>query len=82
VFTGETGLTPGSGVFEAGRCSHTLSSAVCCSCRHLHGPYWILEIWAKAPPHCVEPALDLPKIFGIHLLLACLGCLRFRRPST
>ena len=40
-----------------------------------HWTFWDLEIWQD--PRTGEPALDLPKIFGIHLLLAGLGCFGF-----
>lgn len=40
-----------------------------------HWVYWDLELFRD--PRTGEPALDLPKIFGIHLFLASLLCFGF-----
>ncbi|KAL5569717.1 hypothetical protein UlMin_026292, partial [Ulmus minor] len=42
---------------------------------HIHWVYWDLEIFTDE--RTGKPSLDLPKIFGIHLLLSGLACFGF-----
>ena len=71
--TGETGVDPGFWSFEGVAAAHIVFSGLLMLAAIWHWTYWDLEIWQD--PRTGEPALDLPKIFGIHLLLAGLGCL-------
>ncbi|MEB3176639.1 MAG: photosystem II chlorophyll-binding protein CP47, partial [Synechococcus sp.] len=73
--TGETGVDPGFWSFEGVAAAHIILSGLLFLAAIWHWTYWDLEIWQD--PRTGEPALDLPKIFGIHLLLAGLGCFGF-----
>ncbi len=73
--TGETGVDPGFWSFEGVAAAHIIFSGLLMLAAIWHWTYWDLEIWQD--PRTGEPALDLPKIFGIHLLLAGLGCFGF-----
>ena len=73
--TGETGVDPGFWSFEGVAAAHIVFSGLMMLAAIWHWTYWDLEIWQD--PRTGEPALDLPKIFGIHLLLAGLGCFGF-----
>lgn len=73
--TGETGVDPGFWSFEGVAAAHIIFSGLLFLAAIWHWTYWDLEIWQD--PRTGEPALDLPKIFGIHLLLAGLGCFGF-----
>ncbi|KAF0652143.1 photosystem II PsbB protein (CP47) [Cyanobium sp. Copco_Reservoir_LC18] len=73
--TGETGVDPGFWSFEGVAAAHIIFSGLLFLAAIWHWTYWDLEIWQD--PRSGEPALDLPKIFGIHLLLAGLGCFGF-----
>ena len=73
--TGETGVDPGFWSFEGVAAAHIVFSGLLMLAAIWHWTYWDLEIWQD--PRTGEPALDLPKIFGIHLLLAGLGCFGF-----
>jgi len=73
--TGETGVNPGFWSFEGVAAAHIVFSGLLFLAAIWHWTYWDLEIWQD--PRTGEPALDLPKIFGIHLLLAGLGCFGF-----
>ena len=65
--TGETGVDPGFWSFEGVAAAHIIFSGLLFLAAIWHWTYWDLEIWQD--PRTGEPALDLPKIFGIHLLL-------------
>lgn len=73
--TGATGVDPGFWSFEGVAAAHIVFSGLLMLAAIWHWTYWDLEIWQD--PRTGEPALDLPKIFGIHLLLAGLGCFGF-----
>jgi photosystem II CP47 chlorophyll apoprotein len=73
--TGETGVDPGFWSFEGVAAAHIIFSGLLFLAAIWHWTYWDLEIWQD--PRTGEPALDLPKIFGIHLLLAGLACFGF-----
>ena len=73
--TGATGVEPGFWSFEGVAAAHIVFSGLLFLAAIWHWTYWDLEIWQD--PRTGEPALDLPKIFGIHLLLAGLGCFGF-----
>ncbi|TGH20344.1 MAG: photosystem II chlorophyll-binding protein CP47 [Aphanocapsa feldmannii 277cI] len=73
--TGATGVDPGFWSFEGVAAAHIIFSGLMFLAAIWHWTFWDLEIWYD--PRTGEPALDLPKIFGIHLLLAGLGCFGF-----
>src|SRR6476469_5844005 len=73
--TGEAATNPGIWSFEGVAAAHIILSgllflAACC-----HWVYWDLELFSA--PRTGEPALDLPKMFGIHLFLSGLLCFGF-----
>merc|ERR1712187_441348 len=55
--------------------SHIILSGMCFLAAIWHWVYWDLELFRD--PRTGEPALDLPKIFGIHLFLSGLLCFGF-----
>merc|ERR1712066_883593 len=61
--------------FEGVALAHIGLSGLCFLASVWHWVYWDLELFRD--PRTDEPALDLPKIFGIHLLLASLLCFGF-----
>jgi len=73
--TGETGLNPGFWSFEGVAAAHIVFSGLLMLAAIWHWTYWDLDLWID--DRTGEPALDLPKIFGIHLLLAGIGCFGF-----
>jgi len=73
--TGATAVDPGFWSFEGVATAHIVFSGLMFLAAIWHWTFWDLEIWYD--PRTGEPALDLPKIFGIHLLLAGLGCFSF-----
>merc|ERR1712154_424930 len=52
-----------------------MGSGLCFLAAIWHWVYWDLELFRD--PRTGEPALDLPKIFGIHLFLSGLLCFGF-----
>ena len=68
--TGESVSNPGLWSFEGVALSHIVLSGMCFLAAIWHWVYWDLELFRD--PRTGEPALDLPKIFGIHLLLSGL----------
>jgi photosystem II CP47 chlorophyll apoprotein len=67
TITGESSMTPGIWSFEGVALTHMgllFLAAI------WHWVYWDLDLFQD--PRTGEPALDLPKIFGIHLLLSGL----------
>ncbi len=73
--TGETGANPGFWSFEGVAIAHIILSGLCFLAACWHWVYWDLELFRD--PRTGEPALDLPKMFGIHLFLAGLLCFGF-----
>jgi photosystem II CP47 chlorophyll apoprotein len=73
--TGESVSDPGIWSFEGVALTHIVLSGMCFLAAIWHWVYWDLEIFRD--PRTGEPALDLPKIFGIHLFLASLLCFGF-----
>jgi len=73
--TGESVSNPGIWSFEGVSIAHIILSGLCFFAAIWHWVYWDLELFVD--PLTKKPALDLPKIFGIHLFLASLLCLGF-----
>jgi len=73
--TGEAVSNPGLWSFEGVALTHIVLSGLCFLAAIWHWVYWDLEIFRD--PRSDEPALDLPKIFGIHLFLAGILCFGF-----
>ena len=73
--TGESVSNPGIWSFEGVALTHIVLSGLCFLAAIWHWVYWDLELFRD--PRTGEPALDLPKIFGIHLFLASLLCFGF-----
>jgi photosystem II CP47 chlorophyll apoprotein len=73
--TGETVTDPGYWSFEGVAIAHIVLSGLLFLAACWHWVYWDLELFRD--PRTGEPALDLPKMFGIHLLLAGLLCFGF-----
>ncbi|MBP0005869.1 MAG: photosystem II chlorophyll-binding protein CP47 [Cyanobacteria bacterium SBC] len=73
--TGETGVDPGFWSFEGVALAHIVLSGLLFLAACWHWVYWDLELFRD--PRTGEPALDLPKMFGIHLFLSGLLCFGF-----
>ncbi|MGB8702724.1 MAG: photosystem II chlorophyll-binding protein CP47 [Thermosynechococcaceae cyanobacterium] len=73
--TGETGVTPGFWSLEGVALAHIVLAGLLFLAAIWHWVYWDLELFRD--PQTGEPALDLPKMFGIHLLLSGLLCFGF-----
>jgi len=73
--TGETGVDPGYWSFEGVAAAHIVLSGLLMLAAIWHWVYWDLELFTD--PRTGEPALDLPKMFGIHLFLSGLLCFGF-----
>ena len=73
--TGATGVDPGFWSFEGVAAAHIVFSGLLMLAAVWHWTYWDLELWEDS--RTGEPALDLPRIFGIHLFLAGLTCFGF-----
>ncbi|MGA7935517.1 MAG: photosystem II chlorophyll-binding protein CP47, partial [Kovacikia sp.] len=73
--TGETGADPGFWSFEGVAAAHIILSGLLFLAAVWHWVYWDLELFRD--PRTGEPALDLPKMFGIHLFLSGLLCFGF-----
>jgi photosystem II CP47 chlorophyll apoprotein len=73
--TGETGVDPGFWSFEGVALAHIVLSGLLFLAAVWHWVYWDLELFRD--PRTGEPALDLPKMFGIHLFLSGLLCFGF-----
>jgi photosystem II CP47 chlorophyll apoprotein len=72
---GESVANPGFWTFEGVAAAHIVLSGLLFLAACWHWVYWDLELFRD--PRTGEPALDLPKIFGIHLLLAGILCFGF-----
>ncbi|QIZ69516.1 photosystem II chlorophyll-binding protein CP47 [Oxynema aestuarii] len=73
--TGETAVDPGFWSFEGVATAHIVLSGLLFLAACWHWVYWDLELFTDA--RTGQPALDLPKMFGIHLFLAGLLCFGF-----
>ena len=73
--TGETAANPGFWSFEGVAAAHIVLSGLLFLAACWHWVYWDLELFKD--PRTGEPALDLPKMFGIHLFLSGLLCFGF-----
>jgi photosystem II CP47 chlorophyll apoprotein len=73
--TGESVSNPGIWSFEGVALSHIILSGLCFLAAIWHWVYWDLELFVD--PRTGEAALDLPKMFGIHLFLSGLLCFGF-----
>jgi photosystem II CP47 chlorophyll apoprotein len=73
--TGEAGTNPGFWSFEGVATAHIILSGLLFLAAVWHWVFWDLELFRD--PRTGEPALDLPKMFGIHLFLSGLLCFGF-----
>ena len=73
--TGGTAVDPGFWSFEGVATAHIVLSGLLFLAAVWHWVYWDLELFTD--PRTGEPALDLPKMFGIHLFLSGLLCFGF-----
>ena len=73
--TGGTAIDPGFWSFEGVAAAHIVLSGLLFLAAVWHWVYWDLELFQD--PRTGEPALDLPKMFGIHLFLSGLLCFGF-----
>ncbi|MEB3337785.1 MAG: photosystem II chlorophyll-binding protein CP47 [Leptolyngbyaceae bacterium] len=73
--TGETVVNPGVWSFEGVAAAHIILSGLLFLAACWHWVYWDLELFRD--PRTGEPALDLPRMFGIHLFLSGLLCFGF-----
>ena len=73
--TGETGVDPGFWSFEGVAIAHIVLSGLLFLAACWHWVYWDLDLFRDS--RTGEPALDLPKMFGIHLFLSGLLCFGF-----
>jgi photosystem II CP47 chlorophyll apoprotein len=73
--TGESAVDPGFWSFEGVALAHIVLSGLLFLAAVWHWVYWDLDLFRD--PRTGEPALDLPKMFGIHLFLSGLLCFGF-----
>ncbi|MBV8886549.1 MAG: photosystem II chlorophyll-binding protein CP47, partial [Chroococcidiopsidaceae cyanobacterium CP_BM_RX_35] len=73
--TGGPATDPGFWSFEGVAAAHIVLSGLLFLAACWHWVYWDLELFRD--PRTGEPALDLPKMFGIHLFLSGLLCFGF-----
>ena len=73
--TGETGVDPGFWSFEGVAIAHIILSGMLFLAAVWHWVYWDLDLFVD--PRTGKPALDLPKMFGIHLFLSGILCFGF-----
>ncbi len=72
---GESVIDAGFWSFEGVATAHIVLSGLLFLAACWHWVYWDLELFRD--PRTGEPALDLPKMFGIHLFLSGLLCFGF-----
>ena len=72
---GSPAVNPGVWSFEGVAAAHIILSGLLFLASVWHWVYWDLELFRD--PRTGEPALDLPKMFGIHLFLSGLLCFGF-----
>ncbi len=75
VIPGESAADAGFWSFEGVATAHIILSGMLMLAAIWHWVYWDLELFRD--PRTGEPALDLPKMFGIHLFLSGLLCFGF-----
>lgn len=75
VVPGESVADVGFWSFEGVAAAHIVLSGLLFLAACWHWVYWDLELFRD--PRTGEPALDLPKMFGIHLFLSGLLCFGF-----
>jgi photosystem II CP47 chlorophyll apoprotein len=75
VVPGESAVDVGVWSFEGVATAHIILSGLLMLASIWHWVYWDLELFRD--PRTGEPALDLPKMFGIHLFLSGLLCFGF-----
>jgi photosystem II CP47 chlorophyll apoprotein len=75
TITGGTSTNPGIWSYEGVAISHILLSGLLILASIWHWTFWDLELFRD--PRTGNPALDLPKIFGIHLFLSGALCFSF-----
>lgn len=75
TINGENVTDPGFWSFEGVAAAHIGLSGLLFLAAIWHWVYWDLELFRD--PRTGEPALDLPKMFGIHLFLSGLLCFGF-----
>lgn len=75
TISGDTSTNPGIWSYEGVATAHILLSGGLFAAALWHWVYWDLELFRD--PRTGKPALDLPKIFGIHLFLSGLLCFGF-----
>jgi photosystem II CP47 chlorophyll apoprotein len=75
TISGETATNPGIWTYEGVATAHLLLSGALFMASIWHWVFWDLELFRD--PRTNDPALDLPKIFGIHLFLSGLACFGF-----
>ena len=75
TITGETATNPGIWSYEGVAASHIVLSGLLFLASVWHWVFWDLELFRD--PRTGKTALDLPKIFGIHLFLSGLLCFGF-----
>jgi len=73
--TGETVANPGFWTFEGVAMAHIILAGLLFLAACWHWVYWDLELFTD--PRTGESALDLPRMFGIHLFLSGLLCFSF-----
>jgi photosystem II CP47 chlorophyll apoprotein len=73
--TGQAATNPGFWSFEGVATAHIVLAGLLFLAAVWHWVYWDLELFRD--PRTGEPALDLPKMFGIHLFLSGLLCFGF-----
>ena len=75
TITGESASNPGIWTYEGVATTHLLLSGALFMASIWHWVFWDLELFRD--PRTNKPAIDLPKVFGIHLFLAGLLCFGF-----
>ncbi len=75
IVPGESAADAGFWSFEGVATAHIILSGLLMLASIWHWVYWDLELFTD--PRTGEPALDLPKMFGIHLFLSGLLCFGF-----
>jgi photosystem II CP47 chlorophyll apoprotein len=73
--TGATGTNPGFWSVEGVAAAHIVLSGLLFLAAVWHWVYWDLDLFVDS--RTGKPALDLPKMFGIHLFLSGLLCFGF-----
>ena len=75
TISGDTAGAPGIWSYEGVAATHIILSGLCFLAAIWHWVYWDLDLFRD--PRTGEAALDLPKIFGIHLFLSGALCFSF-----